>query len=132
MVTATKEKPKAKKVKKVAKAKSEREVEHGIDRKSDLPWCEKKVKLFKALKALKAIGSATSAVGANKVIEKDGTLSGKDVRHYSYAARAAGLIDVYLGLEGIHGHGFTLTAKGAKLDPAKEYKEQEAAKAKKE
>jgi hypothetical protein len=128
MVTATKEKPKSKKKK---TSKPAKEGQHGIERDHDLPWNDKKVALFKALKSLKAVGGATNAKGAKEIAEKAG-INGKDVRHYGYHAKAGGLVDVHVGIEGIHGHGFTLTAKGAKLDPAKELKEQEAAKASKE
>lgn len=126
---APKAKAKAEKPGKVADGRTN--VVHGIERDNDLPWCDKKVALFKALKALKAVG-LTNAKNGSEIAAK-GEISGRDVRHYSYHARAAGLIDLADDVEGIHGYGYFLTAKGAALDPAAEYKKQEATKgAKKE
>lgn len=114
--------------KKVAKKSDgpKKEYEHGIDRKQDLPWCEKKVNLFKALKAMKAT-SPEAAQGSTEIAAKGG-ISQRDVRHYSYAARAAGLIEV-AEVEEVRGWGFYLTKKGIALDPAAELKKQDKEKA---
>lgn len=102
--------------------------EHGSERSHDLPWCDKKVTLFKTLKQLKALDAA-SAVSAKQVVEKSGeALTGRDVRHYSYHAKAGKLVAL-AELESGHGYGFYLTKAGAALDPVKEFKAQEAAKA---
>lgn len=116
-----------KKATKKAPVKEVKEAEKGIERSKDLPWCEKKVILFKTLKALKAF-DAGSAKTASEIIAKSGDeLSGRDVRHYSYAARAANLIEV-AKLEGVAGYSFFLTKAGAKVDPVAELKAAKAAK----
>lgn len=102
----------------------------GFERTWDLPWCDKKVALFKALKALKAFGPQ-DAKAAGDIATKAG-ISNRDVRHYSYHARASGLIELRTGVDGARGHLFYLTKKGQTIDPAKEFKEQEAAKGQKE
>ncbi|MGC1274352.1 MAG: hypothetical protein WBC44_11650 [Planctomycetaceae bacterium] len=107
-----------------ATAPSPKEVQ-GTHRDHDLPWCDKKVALFKALKELKAVG-ATHAKGSKEIIAKSGgTLTPRDVRHYSYHAKAAGLIDL-ADLEGTVGYAYYLTAKGAKVDPVAAFKAQQA------
>ena len=104
-------KPKAK------KAASRKVGEYGMERSHDLPWTAKKVAVFKALRKL---GEATATDAA-----KEAGLTAKDIRHYGYHAKAAGLVEVkadggrYL---------FSLTAKGKKVDPAAELKAQEAKK----
>ena len=94
----------------------------GVTRAHDVPWSEKKVALFKALTKLSAFNK-TDARGATDIIKASGeTLNGRDVRHYSYHAKAAGLVEVVEGAEGVHGYAFYLTAKGQKVDPAAELK----------
>jgi hypothetical protein len=113
------EQRKAKKapVKKAAAAKAAEVVkQYGVDRDHDLPWNEKKVAVFKALKALKALGAA-GAVSAQVVAEK-ANVSARDVRHYCYHAKAAGLVDV-VTMEDVRGYAFCLTKEGAKVDLAK-------------
>lgn len=90
--------------------------QYGVDRDHDLPWNEKKVAVFKALKALKALGAA-GAVSAQVVAEK-ADVSARDVRHYCYHAKAAGLVDV-VTMEDVRGYAFCLTKEGAKVDLAK-------------
>jgi hypothetical protein len=90
--------------------------QYGVDRDHDLPWNEKKVAVFKALKALKALGSA-GAVSAQVVAAK-ANVSARDVRHYCYHAKAAGLVDV-VTMEDVRGYAFCLTREGAKVDLAK-------------
>lgn len=107
--------------KKPAAKKAAAPAVHGTERDHDLPWNDKKVAIFKALKSLKAIG-ATSAVSGSAVAEK-ANVSGRDVRHYSYHAKAAGLIGL-ADIEDVHGYAYYLTAKGAKLDPVTELKAQ--------
>lgn len=88
-----------------------KEAQFGVDRKADLPWNEKKVCLFKTLKKT---GSATAATIAEK---SGGKLTARDVRHYGYHAKAAGLVKIdQLEDEGNH-YYFQLTAAGAKVDP---------------
>jgi hypothetical protein len=131
--TTTVASPKAKKDRKskVApkskdKPKTKAAAEHGTERANDLPWCAKKVAIFKALKALKAFGS-TSAAGTQAVAEK-ANVSARDVRHYCYHAKASGLVGI-AEVEDIRGYGFYLTAKGQKVDPAAELKAKQQAKA---
>lgn len=116
-------------VKKAPKAKKEAEAPmYGAERSHDLPWNDKKVAIFKALKTLKAT-SASAAKSAGEIAEK-ADVSNRDVRHYVYHAKAAGLTDIAAQEEESVGRGyrFYLTAKGAALDPAKELKEQNAGK----
>jgi hypothetical protein len=93
---------------------------HGVERAKDVAWTEKKVAVFKALKALKAV-NADAAVTATQLITKDANLTGRDVRHYCYHAKAAGLTGI-VKLEGQAGYGFYLTKSGLAVDPAKELK----------
>lgn len=107
----------------VAKSKvdKKKEAQFGVDRKADLPWNEKKVELFKLLKRL---GESTATVIAEK---SNGKLTARDVRHYGYHAKAAGLISVdQVEDEGNH-YYFKLTAAGAKIDPAAALKAQQDA-----
>jgi len=97
------------------------QAQYGVDRSHDLPWNNKKVAVFKALKSLRAT-SATDARSAKDVAEK-ASVTARDVRHYCYHAKAAGLTGV-AELDGMHGYGFYLTAKGRNVDPAKALKEQ--------
>lgn len=99
--------------------------ESGVERSKDLPWSDKKVAIIKALKALKAT-SATTAVSGAKIAEKADVTS-RDVRHYCYHAKAGGLVEL-AEVEGVAGYSFYLTAKGAKLDPVKAQKDEQAAK----
>ncbi len=119
----------AKAAKKSAKkAAGSKAVDHGTERDHDLPWNEHKVNLFKALKACKAVGQENAVNGATVIAKSGGKLNGKHVRHYSYHAKAAGLIGLVTELEEGGGYGYYLTKKGAALDPVKELKAQEAAK----
>lgn len=118
----------AKKPAKPANPSTNGEAQYGVERSHDLPWNAKKVAVFKALKALKAVGQA-NAVSATDVAAKAG-LSNRDVRHYVYHAKAAGLTGV-ADLPDVVGHAYYLTTKGANVDPAKAFKDQEAAKASK-
>lgn len=100
----------------------------GIERDADLPWCDKKVALFKALKALKAVSEGTAKT-ATEIVEKTGdVLDTRFARHYAYHAKSAGLIEV-VKVEGVSGYSFYLTAAGAKLNPDAELKAQAKAKA---
>jgi hypothetical protein len=96
--------------------------ESGIVRFKDLPWNEKKVALFKALKELKATSPAR-AVSAKVVMDHNPDLSGRDVRHYSYHAKAAGLIEVEK-VEKVPGYSFYLTEAGVAINPDKELSKQ--------
>jgi hypothetical protein len=99
----------------------------GFEREHDLPWGDKKVKLFQVLRTLKAT-NAQNAKGSGEVAEASGgVLSARDVRHYAYAARAGGFIEL-VRMEGQSGYGFYLTQTGRAIDPVKELKKQEAAK----
>lgn len=100
----------------------------GFERASDVPWNEKKVAVFKALKQLGATKGPTSARSAVQVADKAG-VSQRDVRHYCYHARAAGLVEV-AEAEGVRGYSFYLTARGAKVNPVKELAQQKAGKEK--
>lgn len=132
MVKAVKEAPKGKKAAKATKTakapKSDKAPgEYGMDRSHDLPWCDKKVALFKVLKK-HGEGTATELANAS-----GGSLSSRDVRHYAYHAKAAGLVavnqyekDEKTGKGGAHQYYFSLTAAGKKLDPDKEFKKQKA------
>jgi len=106
-------------------AKQKKAPEYGIEKSHDLPWNEKKVAVFKALKALGATG-ATSARSASDVAKK-ADVTERDVRHYVYHGKAAGLSDV-AEVEGIRGYAYYLTKKGAAIDAAKAFKDQQAAK----
>lgn len=117
-----KAKPAAKKL--APKAKPEKkEAEHGTERKSDLPWCDKKVAVFKALKALNAVNAASAR--PTDVIAKKANVKPRDVRHYCYHAKAAQLVSI-ADLEEHPGWCFYLTAKGQKVDPVAALKEQNA------
>jgi hypothetical protein len=96
--------------------------ESGIVRFKDLPWNEKKVALFKALKELKATSPAR-AVSAKVVMDHNPDLSGRDVRHYSYHAKAAGLIEIEK-VEKVPGYSFYLTEAGVAINPDKELAKQ--------
>jgi hypothetical protein len=91
----------------------------GIDRDHDVPWNATKVAVFKALKAL-GCTSASTGRSAEDVAKKAG-LDGRQVRHYVYHAKAAGLADV---ADSDAGRVYYLTAKGAKLSPARELEAQ--------
>lgn len=130
--TATTSEPKAPKAKKVKAPKASSNgngdaPQYGMDRSHDLPWHDKKVSVFKALKALKAT-SVTGAQPAGKIAAKAG-LTEREVRHYVYHAKAAGLTGVAAAEEGGRGYTYYLTAKGAAIDPVKAQKEEQAAKA---
>ena len=134
--TATATKPAKKSGKKAAKAAAKKpakaakaakpassngEGKFGIDRDHDLPWNDKKVAIFKAMKKMGAVG-ATAARSAVDIAER-AQVTSRDVRHYCYHAKAAGLVGVHEMAE-IRGYGFALTAKGEKIDPVAELKEQ--------
>lgn len=93
----------------------------GMDRDHDLPWNDKKVAIFKAMKKMGAVG-ATNSKSATEIAEK-AQVTSRDVRHYCYHAKAAGLVGVHEMAE-IRGYGFALTAKGEKIDPVAELKAQ--------
>lgn len=115
--------------KKAAKGKSSSpaNVEYGAEKSHDLPWTQKKVDIFRAMKQMKAVGK-DNARSAADIAEKAG-VNTKDVRHYCYHAAVSGYTLYIENVEGIRGYAFCLTAKGAALDPTKELKQQEAAKA---
>jgi hypothetical protein len=96
-------------------------------REKDLPWNPKKVSLFKALKALKAYSEEKARSSADIAAASDGTLGGKDVRHYSYHAKAGNLIGIVTDTVGT-GYLYYLTAEGRAVNPEKEYAAQEKAK----
>lgn len=103
---------------------------YGMDRTKDLPMSEKKAKL---LKTLKKLGEADS-----KHLADAAGLSGRDVRHYGYHARAGGLIEINqyehdeaTGFGGGNKYYFKLTAAGKKLDIDKELAAVNAKKAEK-
>lgn len=125
----TTEQPKAKKPARKPAAKKAKPTatkgESGMDRSHDVPWSDKKVTVFKALKQCKAIG-ATNAVSAVKLAEKSGLVA-RDIRHYCYHAKAAGLVGVAT-IEDIRGYGFYLTAKGAAINPTEAQKAEQKAK----
>lgn len=112
----------AKPAKKAAKsAESNGSGQFGMDRDHDLPWNDKKVAIFKAMKKMGAVG-ATNSKSATQIAEKAGVTS-RDVRHYCYHAKAAGLVGVH-EMADIRGYGFALTVKGEKIDPVAELKAQ--------
>lgn len=84
---------------------------YGVERDHDLPWGEKKAKLFKALADNGAV-SATTALATSEAAEASG-LVGRDVRHYGYHAKAGGLVDI-AEVEGKVGYCFYLTEAGVK------------------
>ena len=119
---ATNGKPKAKKAAKKAKGPAE----SGVERSKDLPWSEKKVALFKALKHPKLNGGIGTAEQLVKL--SNGKLTGRDVRHYAYHAKAGGLVKVEEAGEGEgRGYVFSLTAKGRAVDGEALLKERNAA-----
>lgn len=87
----------------------------GVERDKDLPWCPKKIALFKALKAMRATSPDTAK--PVKDVAARAELTARDVRHYAYHARAGGLADV-ADMEGSRGHCVYLTAKGTAVDLA--------------
>ena len=91
----------------------------GVERDKDLPWCPKKIALFKALKAMRATSPDTAK--PVKDVAARAELTARDVRHYAYHARAGGLADV-ADMEGSRGHCVYLTAKGTAVDLAAEAK----------
>jgi hypothetical protein len=99
--------------------------EYGVERSKDLPWNEKKVAVFKALRNPKLNGGEGTA---KEVAELGTNLTPRDVRHYCYHAKAAGLVKV----ENVDGnkYHFSLTAKGKAIDPDTALAEQLASKAK--
>lgn len=103
----------------------EPKTQFGVERAHDLPWHDKKVKVFKVLRALGATDGANSAP-ASKIAKKAG-LTARDVRHYCYHAKAAKLVGVAEDVEGIAGYGFFLTAKGQEIDPVAAQKAERAA-----
>jgi biopolymer transport protein ExbD len=116
-------KPVAKKTRKAKPAATKTEAQYGIDRSHDLPWHDKKVAIFKALKALGATKSG-DAVSAVQVAAK-AKVTARDVRHYCYHAKAAGLVDLAT-IEDVRGHAFYLTAKGRNIDPVQAQKAEQA------
>ena len=92
--------------------------EYGMERSHDLPWSAKKVAVFKSLRKL---SEATAAD-----VAKEAKLTARDVRHYAYHAKAAGLIAVKADAGGHY--LFSLTTKGKSVNPDAELKAQEAKK----
>jgi hypothetical protein len=119
--------------------KAARDVEKGYEREKDMPWCDKKVRLFKTLKQLDALSPKTAVLGRDIINRSNERLNAKDVRHYSYHAgalkdhegkpRKEALISI-ANPNDVGGYLFYLTKSGAKLDPNEEFKKQEAAKPK--
>lgn len=127
MVQATAKKP----VKKAAvKKTSTTEPEYGVEKSKDLAWCPKKLAIFKALKALKATGKDSSVNTGD--LAKKADVTNRDARHYSYHAKAGGLIDVFHPAEGSTSYTFALSKKGQALDLATVEKEMKAKKAAKD
>ena len=116
----TSKKPANKSSKKSSKKVAASSGEHGHERSKDVPWSEKKVAVFKALKKLKAVGVDRCRPATD--IATSAGVTTKDVRHYCYHAKASGLTGIAVK-EGIRGYGFYLTAKGSKVNPAKELKD---------
>lgn len=113
------DKAKSKKTNKAAAKKVDRAVEYGMEKSKDLPMCEKKAKI---LKAIKKLGEADSSA-----ICKATGLTGRDVRHYAYHAKAGGLVEINQyerdeekDFGGTNKYYFKLTAAGKKLDVDKE------------
>ncbi len=112
-------------------------VEHGIDVERDVRWNDNKVRLFKLLKKMGATSPKTAVEGREVVNRSNERLTPKDVRHYSYHARAKkdqhgnerreSLIDIANPEDGKN-YRYYLTKAGQKIDPDLEYKKQEAAK----
>lgn len=113
---------------KVAKPEVEKEGQYGVDRDHDLPWSAKKVALFKALKQLKAVNETKAATAQQIVDVSAGALTPTNVRHYSYHAKAGGLIEL-AKVEGAKGYSFYLTAAGNAINPDKALAQQEKDKA---
>lgn len=93
-----------------------RPAESGYERKYDLPWCDKKVAVLTGMLKLQAFVLQTEEKGYGKggrwtpttsIALKSGE-SERDVRHYSYHARAGGLVEITPGKE----HTFQLTQLG--------------------
>lgn len=86
----------------------------GVTRAGDLPWCEKKHRIFAALHHLGAC-DPTTAAGSSQVAEVAG-VSSRDVRHYCYHAQAGGLAGVVQLAAGSNkpsmGYGYYLTTEG--------------------
>lgn len=106
------------------KVKAPEEASVNTDRETDVPWCDKKVAIFRAMKQLKATDSQSAA--SSSAIAARANVKGRDVRHYGYHAKAAGLVKL-AEVEGISGYGFYLTAKGAAIDLVKVLKEAKSA-----
>lgn len=85
----------------------------GIERDHDLPWGATKLAVFKALIALGS-HDQKSASTAKQVVAKSGdTVSARDVRHYVYHGRGAGLSQVWPGGGSFGGgYGYSVTTKG--------------------
>lgn len=106
--------------------KTEVVAESGVERSHDLPWNEKKVLVFKLLKSSKLPGGSGSA--KQLVDLSNGKLTGRDVRHYCYHAKAGGLVKVEEAAEGQGtGYVFSLTAAGRKIEPEQAFKSQQEA-----
>lgn len=121
MVAAVKDKKSSKKDSKKPAAKKavERNAEYGMEKSKDLPMCEKKALV---LKAIRKLGEADT-----QTICKATGLSGRDVRHYAYHAKAGGLVDVKQyerdeekDFGGSNKYYFSLTTAGKKMDVEKE------------
>lgn len=119
---AKKAKASPKKVtKKTANKKAPANSEQGIHRSKDVKWTDNKVAILKALKTLKA----TSKIDARSIadVADKANLPSQITRHYLYHAQASGIV-VASDTEDVQGFAFSLTAKGSKMDFAKELKAQ--------
>lgn len=105
---------------------SKPDAEYGVEKAKDLPWCPKKVAIFKALKALKATGKDSSV--DTGTLAKKAEVTNRDARHYSYHAKAGGLVDVHHPAEGTLSYTYSLSKKGQALDLASVEKEMKAKK----
>lgn len=93
--------------------------EYGMKKSKDLPWCAKKVEIFKILAKM---GSGT----AKEIAAKSSSLTARDVRHYCYHAMVSGLTTVEQS-ETL-AYEFSLTKKGQAIDPVEEFKKQKEGK----
>lgn len=100
----------------VANAAASGELKHGqgIYREFDMPWCEKKGKIFAALIALKATNAATAQ--SSKAVADAAGVTERDVRHYCYAAACKGVEATGVhSVEGMRGYGFSITPAGVAM-----------------
>lgn len=112
--TGSKGTKKAASTKAKAKPSTNGHGESGVERSKDLPWNGKKVAVFKALKAFGCTSMDTARSAAD--LANKANVTNRDVRHYCYHAKAAGLVAVASNVEGISGYAFYLTTKGKAVD----------------